>query len=55
MAEIPTGYGIDSKEHRELVAAFGQEFIWDFSDENERIKWIAQLKKQTTKRKKKRK
>jgi hypothetical protein len=55
MAEIPAGYGIDNKAHKELVATFGQEFTWDFSDETELAKWLAQLQKPTTKRKTKRK
>jgi hypothetical protein len=54
-AEIPTGYGVESKAHKELVATFGQEFTWDFSDETELAKWLAQLQKPTTKRKTKRK
>jgi hypothetical protein len=51
--EIPTGYGIDNKVHKELVATFGQEFTWDMSNKDEREKWIEQLPK--SKKKKKRK
>ncbi|MFZ4536871.1 hypothetical protein [Propionivibrio sp.] len=55
MNEIPWGYGKKSKDYDSLVATFGREFTWDFSDETERAKWTAQLEKQTTKRKTKRK
>ena len=53
--DIPWGYGKKSKDHDQLVATFGREFTWDFSDEKELAKWTAQLEKQTTKRKGKRK
>ena len=55
MNDIPWGYGKKSKDHDQLVATFGREFTWDFSDEKELAKWTAQLEKQTTKRKGKRK